>query len=56
MVPRNTTSTPLSVADDARIIALKEHSNQSWAEIARSFPGRTKGSIQVRYARTLSKG
>ncbi|KAL1634139.1 hypothetical protein SLS56_002442 [Neofusicoccum ribis] len=41
--------------DDARIIALKEQGNLIWADIAARFPGRTKGSIQVRYCRTLHK-
>ncbi|GME62674.1 hypothetical protein GTA08_BOTSDO03110 [Neofusicoccum parvum] len=41
--------------DDARIIALKEQVNLTWADIAARFPGRTKGSIQVRYCRTLHK-
>ncbi|GME38313.1 hypothetical protein GTA08_BOTSDO03110 [Neofusicoccum parvum] len=41
--------------DDARIIALKEQGNLTWADIAARFPGRTKGSIQVRYCRTLHK-
>ncbi|KAF9630040.1 putative myb dna-binding domain-containing protein [Lasiodiplodia theobromae] len=42
-----------SVLDDARIIALKEGTSLTWAEIARHFPNKTRGSIQVRYCRSL---
>jgi len=39
--------------EDAFIIRLKENRNLHWSQIAKLLPGRSEGSISVRYNRTL---
>ncbi|KFY28252.1 hypothetical protein V491_00550 [Pseudogymnoascus sp. VKM F-3775] len=46
-------SRPYSAADDDLLIRLKEDDKLPWDEIAKSFPGRTKGTLQVRYSTKL---
>ncbi|KAF2840108.1 hypothetical protein M501DRAFT_1030367 [Patellaria atrata CBS 101060] len=42
--------------EDATIVNLKEVGNLSWSEIAGRLPGRSAGSLQVRYSRHLAPG
>ncbi|KAJ9640982.1 hypothetical protein H2199_005650 [Coniosporium tulheliwenetii] len=46
-------ATYFSAADDALLIDLKETKKLSWKDIKSHFPNRTKGTLQVRYCRTL---
>ncbi|EON67573.1 hypothetical protein W97_06941 [Coniosporium apollinis CBS 100218] len=46
-------ATYFSAADDALLIDLKETKKLSWKDIKSHFPKRTKGTLQVRYCRTL---
>jgi hypothetical protein len=39
--------------EDKLLIKLKEKDDLSWSEIVKHFPGRTKGSLQVRYSTKL---
>jgi len=41
--------------DDALLVELKEERRVSWAEIADRFPGRKKGTLQVRYCTKLKQ-
>ncbi|KAK5163606.1 uncharacterized protein LTR77_010555 [Saxophila tyrrhenica] len=45
--------TPYTPEEDAYIVKLKEEQNLSWDAIAQHLPGRTLGSIQVRYSSKL---
>jgi hypothetical protein len=38
------------------LVELKEERRLSWAEIADHFPGRKKGTLQVRYCTKLKQG
>jgi hypothetical protein len=44
---------PFSLSEDERLVELKKRENLSWTQIAEHFPGRTKGSLQVRYSTRL---
>lgn len=46
-------ATYFSASEDALLIDLKEVKNLGWKEISTHFPARTKGTLQVRYCRTL---
>lgn len=46
---------PLSPEDDALIVKLKEEDGLSWDEITGHFPGRKKGTLQVRYCIKLKQ-
>ncbi|KAI9769197.1 MAG: hypothetical protein M1840_004326 [Geoglossum simile] len=39
--------------DDQRLVDLKENKSMSWKQIAEFFPGRSAGSLQVRYCTKL---
>jgi hypothetical protein len=39
--------------EDAKLVDLKERRGWSWEDIQRSFPGRSTGSLQVRYSTKL---
>ena len=39
--------------DDALLIELKETKNLTWKQIADFFPGRSSGTLQVRYCTKL---
>lgn len=39
--------------DDALLVDLKEKKNLTWKQIADFFPGRTSGTLQVRYCTKL---
>ncbi|KAJ5095789.1 hypothetical protein NUU61_005145 [Penicillium alfredii] len=39
--------------DDALLVELKENKNLTWKQIADFFPGRTSGTLQVRYCTKL---
>ncbi|OQE69863.1 hypothetical protein PENNAL_c0126G00812, partial [Penicillium nalgiovense] len=39
--------------EDDRLIELKEQRGLPWSRIVKHFPGRTKGSLQVRYSTRL---
>lgn len=39
--------------EDALLVELKEHKNLTWKQIADFFPGRTSGTLQVRYCTKL---
>jgi hypothetical protein len=39
--------------EDAKLVDLKERRDWSWEDIQRSFPGRSTGSLQVRYSTKL---
>jgi hypothetical protein len=41
--------------EDARLVNLKERRGWSWEDIQRSFPGRSTGSLQVRYSTKLKE-
>ncbi|KAL1845529.1 hypothetical protein Plec18170_009725 [Paecilomyces lecythidis] len=45
--------TQFSADEDALLIDLKEVDRLSWSEIAKHFPGRSTGSLQVRYSTKL---
>jgi Myb-like DNA-binding domain len=45
---------PFSSEEDELLVRLKEEEGLSWDEIARHFPGRTKGTLAVRYSTKLS--
>lgn len=40
---------PYSSGEDALLVELKEKRGLTWTEIAKRFPDRTKGALQVRY-------
>lgn len=40
-------------ADDALLVELKENKNLTWKQIADFFPGRSSGTLQVRYCTKL---
>jgi hypothetical protein len=42
--------------DDLKIIAMKENEKKSWADIAKSFTGRSSTACQSRYSSVLKKG
>lgn len=48
-------ATPYGEDEDALIIKLKEELGLSWEDIKKQFPGRSKGSLQVRYCTKLKK-
>jgi hypothetical protein len=48
-----TGNTPFSPEEDALLRQLKERDHLTWSRIATNFPGRTKGSLQVRYSMKL---
>ncbi|KAL1981782.1 hypothetical protein VTN96DRAFT_2165 [Rasamsonia emersonii] len=39
--------------EDALLVELKEHKNLTWKQISDFFPGRTSGTLQVRYCTKL---
>lgn len=39
--------------EDALLVELKENKNLTWKQIADFFPGRTSGTLQVRYCTKL---
>lgn len=39
--------------EDALLVDLKENRNLTWKQIAEFFPGRTSGTLQVRYCTKL---
>jgi hypothetical protein len=39
--------------EDKRLLKLKQKDDLPWSEIVKHFPGRTKGSLQVRYSTKL---
>jgi hypothetical protein len=39
--------------EDALLVELKEQKNLTWKQIADFFPGRTSGTLQVRYCTKL---
>jgi hypothetical protein len=39
--------------EDALLVDLKENKNLTWKQIADFFPGRTSGTLQVRYCTKL---
>ena len=39
--------------EDAKLVDLKENKNMTWKQIADFFPGRTSGTLQVRYCTKL---
>ena len=41
--------------EDTKLVDLKERRGWSWEDIQRSFPGRTTGSLQVRYSTKLKE-
>jgi hypothetical protein len=41
--------------EDAKLVDLKERGGWSWEDIQRSFPGRSTGSLQVRYSTKLKE-
>lgn len=45
----------MTQADDDLVCYLKEEKNLEWAQISDHFPGRSSGSLQVRYCQRLSK-
>jgi hypothetical protein len=46
---------PRFTEEDARLVNLKERRGWSWEDIQRSFPGRSTGSLQVRYSTKLKE-
>ena len=42
-----------SQEEDALLVELKENKNLTWKQIADFFPGRTSGTLQVRYCTKL---
>ncbi|KAH2909641.1 hypothetical protein KXW25_003890 [Aspergillus fumigatus] len=40
--------------EDALLVELKEHKNLTWKQISDFFPGRTSGTLQVRYCTKLA--
>lgn len=42
-----------TLEDDALLIDLKENKALSWKQIAEFFPGRSSGTLQVRYCTKL---
>ena len=51
--PRTGILNTISREDDQLLIKLKEQRELSWSEISQHFPGRSKGSLQVRYSTRL---
>lgn len=45
--------TQFSADEDALLIGLKEVNRLLWSEITKHFPGRSTGSLQVRYSTKL---
>jgi hypothetical protein len=41
--------------EDVKLVDLKERRGWSWEDIQRSFPGRSTGSLQVRYSTKLKE-
>jgi hypothetical protein len=41
--------------EDVKLVDLKERKGWSWEDIQRSFPGRSTGSLQVRYSTKLKE-
>ncbi|EHL02533.1 putative transcriptional activator Myb [Glarea lozoyensis 74030] len=39
--------------DDQKLVDLKENKNLTWKQIAEFFPGRSSGTLQVRYCTKL---
>lgn len=39
--------------DDQLLVELKEHQALTWKQIAEHFPGRSSGTLQVRYCTKL---
>jgi hypothetical protein len=44
-----------TVDKDAKLVELKEGRAWSWEDIQREFPGRSMGSLQVRYSTRLKE-
>jgi Myb-like DNA-binding domain len=42
-----------SAQEDQMLVELKENKNLTWKQIAEFFPGRTSGTLQVRYCTKL---
>jgi hypothetical protein len=42
-----------SAQEDQMLVELKENKNLTWKQIADFFPGRTSGTLQVRYCTKL---
>ena len=42
-----------SAEEDKMLVELKENKNLTWKQIADFFPGRTSGTLQVRYCTKL---
>jgi Myb-like DNA-binding domain len=42
-----------SAQEDQMLVDLKENKNLTWKQIADFFPGRTSGTLQVRYCTKL---
>ena len=53
---QNGTKQRFTSKDDALIVDLKETKNLTWRRIADFFPGRSSGTLQVRYCTKLSQG
>lgn len=45
---------PFSSEEDTLLVRLKEVEDRTWDEIAKKFPGRSKGTLQVRYSTKLN--
>jgi hypothetical protein len=52
-MPISAKSNEYSREEDELIVRLKEVEKLPWSRIAEHFPGRTKGTLQVRYYTTL---
>lgn len=53
--PLSARKSKLTSDDDKLIIQLKEVEKLKWSSIARYFPGRSAGTLQVRYCTKLRK-
>ncbi|KAF8863092.1 hypothetical protein BDZ45DRAFT_575661, partial [Acephala macrosclerotiorum] len=45
-----------TLEDDALLVDLKENKSLTWKQIADFFPGRTAGTLQVRYCTKFKAG
>lgn len=50
---RATAKSKFSDEEDRRLVELKEQKDLTWKQIAEHFPGRTSGTLQVRYCTKL---
>jgi len=46
---------PFTQDDDDLVVDLKENKRLTWKQIEEFFPGRTSGTLQVRYCTRLKK-